>query len=52
MVNGPQYPNLCKTKPYAMPFKFESLRVWQLSLELTDEVDMLTKNFRNMKSIR
>lgn len=28
-----------------MAFKFESLRVWQLSLELTDEVDMLTKRF-------
>jgi four helix bundle protein len=28
-----------------MAFKFESLRVWQLSLELTDEVDMLTKKF-------
>lgn len=28
-----------------MAFKFESLRVWQLSLELTDEVDILAQTF-------
>ena len=28
-----------------MAFKFESLKVWQLSLELTDEVDLLAHTF-------
>ena len=28
-----------------MPFKFESLQVWQRALDLTDEVDQLTKKF-------
>jgi len=27
-----------------MAFKFESLQVWQKALELTDEIDSLTKN--------
>ena len=28
-----------------MAFKFESLKVWQLSLELTDEIDLLAQAF-------
>ena len=28
-----------------MAFKFENLKVWQLSLELTDEVDVLAHTF-------
>ena len=28
-----------------MAFKFENLRVWQRSLDLTEEVDLLTKKF-------
>jgi four helix bundle protein len=28
-----------------MAFKFESLKVWQLSLELTDDVDSLAQGF-------
>lgn len=28
-----------------MAFKFENLKVWQLSLELTDDVDLLAKSF-------
>lgn len=28
-----------------MAFKFESLKVWQLSLELTDEIDLLVHTF-------
>jgi four helix bundle protein len=28
-----------------MAFKFEKLKVWQLSLELTDEVDLLAQSF-------
>lgn len=28
-----------------MAFKFENLKVWHLSLELTDEVDLLAKTF-------
>ncbi|MBY0478857.1 MAG: four helix bundle protein [Chitinophagaceae bacterium] len=28
-----------------MAFKFENLKVWQLSLELTDDVDFLAKSF-------
>jgi four helix bundle protein len=28
-----------------MGFKFENLKIWQLSLELTDEVDALAKEF-------
>jgi four helix bundle protein len=28
-----------------MPFKFESLRVWQLSLDLADEIHLLTRDF-------
>src|SRR5262245_39709632 len=28
-----------------MAFKFESLRIWHLSLELTDEVDLLAQTF-------
>jgi four helix bundle protein len=28
-----------------MAFKFENLKVWQLSLELTDEVDLLAHTF-------
>jgi four helix bundle protein len=30
-----------------MAFKFENLKVWQLSLELTDDIDMLAKTFPN-----
>ena len=28
-----------------MAFKFESLRIWHLSLDLADEVDLLAQNF-------
>ena len=28
-----------------MAFKFENLKVWQQSLELTDDVDLLAKSF-------
>ncbi len=28
-----------------MAFKFENLKVWQLSLELTDEIDLLAQGF-------
>lgn len=28
-----------------MAFKFEKLKVWQLSLELTDEIDVLAHTF-------
>jgi len=28
-----------------MAFKFENLKVWQLSLEITDEVDLLIQTF-------
>lgn len=28
-----------------MAFKFESLKIWHLSLELTDEIDLLAQNF-------
>jgi len=28
-----------------MAFKFESLKVWHLSLELTDEIDILAQSF-------
>lgn len=28
-----------------MAFKFESLRIWQLSLELADEIDLLAQTF-------
>lgn len=28
-----------------MAFKFENLQVWQRALDLTDEVDLLTKSF-------
>ncbi len=28
-----------------MAFKFENLKVWQLSLELTDEIDLLAHSF-------
>ena len=28
-----------------MAFKFESLKVWQLSLELTDAIDLLSQTF-------
>lgn len=28
-----------------MAFKFENLKIWQLSLELTDEIDMLAQGF-------
>jgi four helix bundle protein len=28
-----------------MAFKFESLKIWHLSLELTDEIDMLAQTF-------
>ena len=28
-----------------MAFKFENLKVWQLSLELTDEIDSLVRDF-------
>ncbi len=28
-----------------MGFKFEKLKVWQLSLELTDEVDLVARSF-------
>jgi four helix bundle protein len=30
-----------------MGFKFEKLKVWQLSLELTDEIDLLALSFPN-----
>ena len=28
-----------------MAFKFESLKIWHLSLELTDEIDLLAQTF-------
>ena len=28
-----------------MAFKLENLRIWQLSLELSDEIDLLAKSF-------
>jgi four helix bundle protein len=28
-----------------MPFKFENLKVWQLSLDLSEKIHLLTKNF-------
>ncbi|HEV8273282.1 MAG TPA: four helix bundle protein [Chitinophagaceae bacterium] len=28
-----------------MAFKFESLKIWHLSLELTDEIDLLAQSF-------
>lgn len=28
-----------------MPFKFESLKVWQLSLDLADKIHLLTRTF-------
>jgi four helix bundle protein len=28
-----------------MAFKFEKLKVWQLSLELTDEIDLIAQSF-------
>jgi four helix bundle protein len=28
-----------------MAFKFESLKIWHLSLELTDDIDLLAQNF-------
>lgn len=28
-----------------MAFKFENLRIWHLSLELTDEIDLLAQTF-------
>lgn len=28
-----------------MPFKFEGLRVWQISLDLADTINLLTKTF-------
>ena len=28
-----------------MSFKFESLKIWHLSLELTDEIDLLAQSF-------
>jgi len=28
-----------------MAFKFESLRIWHLSLELADDIDLLAQNF-------
>jgi four helix bundle protein len=28
-----------------MAFKFENLRVWQLSLEITDDIDLLAQTF-------
>src|SRR6266478_6611097 len=28
-----------------MPFKFENLKVWQLSLDLSEKIHFLTKNF-------
>jgi four helix bundle protein len=28
-----------------MAFKFESLKIWHLSLELSDEIDLLAKSF-------
>lgn len=34
-----------KANSYSMAFKFENLKIWQLSLELTDEVEFLAKSF-------
>lgn len=28
-----------------MPFKFENLKVWQLSLDLADKIHIITRNF-------
>ena len=28
-----------------MPFKFENLKVWQLSLDLADKIHLLTRTF-------
>lgn len=28
-----------------MAFKFENLKIWQLSLEMTDEIDLLAQSF-------
>jgi hypothetical protein len=28
-----------------MSFKFENLQVWQKALDLSDEINLLTKNF-------
>jgi hypothetical protein len=28
-----------------MAFKFENLRIWQLSLELADDIDLLAQTF-------
>ena len=33
------------SKKIKMAFKFESLKVWHLSLELTDEIDILAQSF-------
>ena len=30
-----------------MAFKFENLKVWQLSLDLADEIDKLAQTFPN-----
>ncbi|MBS1620776.1 MAG: four helix bundle protein [Bacteroidetes bacterium] len=32
-----------------MAFKFENLKVWQLSPELTDEIDLMVKTFLNFE---
>ena len=34
-----------------MAFKFEKLIVWQKSLDLSDEVNQLTKTFPKMRSM-
>ena len=30
---------------FFMAFKFENLKIWQLSLEMTDEIDLLAQSF-------
>ena len=34
-----------------MAFRFEELKVWQMALSLSNEVDLLAKNFRLMKGL-
>jgi four helix bundle protein len=33
-----------------MPFKFENLKVWQKAVELSDEIDFLTKSFPKIET--
>jgi len=34
-----------------MAFKFENLRIWHLSLELTDDIDLLAQTFPKQRYI-